>query len=199
MLIERVKSILFQPKETWPKIKAEPKNFSQVLTGYAMPLAALPAIFGLLGYVLIGYRYGVGPIGVVLRVPFISALIWAIVSYVLTLVGLYVEGIVINALAPSFGSKPDSLSAFKLAVYAYTPAFIAGILRIFPAIAFLVFLISLYGIYLLYLGLPVMMETPKEKIIVYLIVIIIVLIIIYAIIGAISGAVMTALWSPALF
>ncbi len=199
MLIERVKAILLKPSETWSKIKEETADFSKVLTGYAMPLALLPALFGFLGYTLIGYRFGFGPIGGVFRIPFTYSLIWAIVQYILILVGLYVEGIVINILAPSFGSKPNALNAFKLAVYAYTPAFLAGILNIFPVLGFIVLLISLYGLYLLYVGLPIMMETPKEKIAVYLIVTVIVLIVIYVIIGAISGAILTAMWRPALF
>ncbi len=196
MLLTRIKDILFDPRNTWIKIKEESAGFGQVLTNYAMPLAAIPAVFGLLGLTLVGHRYGFGPVIGVFRVPFGSALLWAIVMYILILVGLYVEGIVINALAPSFESKPNAVNAFKLAVYAYTPAFVAGILNISPMLGFLVFLISLYGIYLLYVGLPVMMETPKEKVAVYLIVIIVVMIVIYFVIGGIAGAILAASWRP---
>ncbi len=183
-MLEKIKAILFQPKETWPKIKADGENFGEVLTRYAVPLAAIPAFFGLLGH------------SIFFRIFFGFSLIWAIVYYILILIGLYVEGIVINALAPSFGSRQDSTDAFKLAVYAYTPVFVAGILNIFPMLGILAFLISLYGLYLLYLGLPVMMETPKEKVIGYLVVTIIVLIIIYFIIGAISTAILSIFWRP---
>jgi len=199
MLIERIKAILLKPQEAWSNIKGENGNAVQVLFGYAMPLALLPAVFGMLGYVLIGHRYGLGPAGGIVRVPITYALIWAAISYVLTLVGLGVEALVVNGLAPSFRSKQNFLNAYKLAVYAYTPAFVAGILNIIPVLGFLVFLLSLYGIYLLYLGFPVMMETPKEKTFGYLVVTIIVLIIIYAIIGAISAAILALLWRPVLF
>lgn len=195
-MIERIKNILFSPKTEWEKIKAETTGIAQVLTGYAVPLALLPAIFGMLGFALIGQRYGFGPISGVFRIPFTYAIVWAIVQYILTLVGLYVEGIVINALAPSFGSTQNPVNAFKLAVYASTPSFVAGILHIIPALGIIVFLISLYGIYLLYLGIPILMETPKEKIVGYLIVTIIVMIVLYFIIGAISGAILAATWRP---
>jgi len=198
VLFTRVKDVLFNPKNTWIKIKEDGAGFGQVLTGYAVPLAAIPAIFGMLGYTLVGQRYALGPVVGVIRVPFIYALIWAIVTYILILVALYIEGIVINALAPSFSSKQNAVNAFKLAVYAYTPAFVAGILNIFPRLGILVFLISLYSVYLLYLGLPVMMETPKEKVIVYLIVTLIVMIIIYLVFGAIAGAILAANWRPIL-
>ena len=196
-MIQRVKDILFKPKETWPQIKAEATGIGQVFTGYAMILAALPAIFGLLGFTLVGQSFG--PITGFFRIPFTAALVWAVVWYILTLVSLYVNGLIINALAPSFGSKQNMVSAVKLAVYSATPGFVAGILSIVPALGFLVMLIGLYSFYLFFVGLPVMMETPKEKHVGYFVVIIIIMIIIYFIVGGISSSVMAAMWRPVLF
>jgi hypothetical protein len=196
-MIQRIKDILVKPKETWPQIKAEATGIGQVFTGYAMILAALPALCGLLGFTLVGQSFG--PITGFFRIPFTYALVWAIVWYALILVALYIEGLVINALAPSFGSKQNLVYAYKLAVYSSTPMFIAGILNIIPALGILVFIISLYSFYLLYIGMPVMMETPKEKHVGYYVVTLIVMLIIYFIVGGISSAVMTAMWRPTLF
>jgi hypothetical protein len=196
-MIQRIKDILFKPKETWPQIKAEATGIGQVFTGYAMILAALPAVCGLLGFTLVGQSFG--PITGFFRIPFTYALVWAVVWYVLILIALYVEGLVINALAPSFGSKQNLVNAYKLAVYSSTPMFVAGILNIIPALGILVFLISLYSFFLLYIGMPVMMETPKEKHVGYFVVTLIVMLIIYFIVGGISSAVMTAMWRPVLF
>jgi hypothetical protein len=196
-MIQRIKDILFKPKDTWPQIKAETTGIGQVFTGYAMILAAVPAVFGMLGFALVGQSFG--PITGFFRIPFTYALVWAIVWYVLILVALYIEGLVINALAPSFGSKPSLVNAYKLAVYSSTPMFVAGILNIVPALGILVFLISLYSFFLLYIGMPVMMETPKEKHVGYYVVTLIVMLVIYFIVGGISSAVMTAMWRPVLF
>ncbi|MEO0226838.1 MAG: Yip1 family protein [candidate division WOR-3 bacterium] len=192
-MIERIKGILLSPKTEWEKIKSEPTTMAQVLTGYAVPLALIPAVCGLIGNALIGVN--VGFMGII-RYPIASALVWAIVFYILTLIGLYIEGIVINALAPSFDSVQDINSAFKLAVYSMTPYFVAGILYIFPVLGILVLLASLYGLYLMYLGMPVMMNTPKEKVIGYMIVAIIVMFVINIIIGAIAGGIMMATYRP---
>jgi hypothetical protein len=67
----------------------------------------------------------------------------------------------------------------KVAVYANTPNWIASILFIFPSLSPIVMIASLYSLYLLYLGLPVLMETPKEKVVAYIIVVIIVSIIVF--------------------
>ncbi len=195
-MIQRIKDIILKPKDTWPQIKAETTTLTQVFTGYALILAALPAFFGLLGLTLVGQSFG--PITGFFRIPFTPALVWAIVLYVLILVALYIEGLVINALAPSFGSKQSVTNACKLAVYSSTPMFIAGILNILPALGILVLLISLYSFYLLYVGMPVMMETPKDKLTGYFIVSLIVMIVIYLIVYNIAGAVMTAMWRPVL-
>lgn len=196
-MIQRIKDILLKPKDTWPQIKAEATNFGQVFTGYALILAAVPAVCGLLGLALVGQSYG--PIAGLFRIPFTYALVWAIVWYILILIALYVEGLVINALAPSFGSKPSMVNAYKLAVYSSTAMFVAGILNIIPALGILVFLLSLYSFYLLYVGMPVMMETPKDRLVGYYVVTLIIMIVIYFIVGGISSAVMTAMWRPALF
>jgi|UniRef100_A0A7C4TDF9 hypothetical protein len=192
-MIERIKGILFSPKTEWEKIKSEPIGIAQVLTGYLVPMALIPAIFGFFGYMLIGVNFGM--FGMI-RYPFTSAIVWAIVWFILTIVGLYVEGIVINALAPSFDSVPNPTNAFKLAVYSMTPYFVAGVLYIFPVLGVLVALISLYGLYLMYTGMPVMMLTPKEKVIGYIIVAIIVMFIINIIIGAIAGGILAATYHP---
>jgi Yip1 domain len=192
-MIERIKNILISPKAEWAKIKTEPAGIAQVFTGYAIPLALIPAVFGFLGRALIGINLGI--LGT-FRIPFAYAIAWAIVYYVLTLVALYVFALVVNALAPSFGSKPDMVKAFKLVVYSMTPGWIAGVLQIFPLLALLMFLAGLYGLYILYLGFEPMMETPKDKVVVYLIVSIVIYIVVYFVVSAIAGLVLNMAWRP---
>jgi len=194
-MIERIKNILISPKTEWVKIKSEPAGVGQVMMGYAVPLALIPAVFGLLGRALIGVNLGI--LGS-FRIPIMYALAWAVVYYVLSLVLLYVFALIINALAPSFGSKPDMVKAFKLVVYSMTPAWIASVLNIFPLLGILVFLAGLYGLYILYVGFEPMMETPKDKVLVYFIVAIVVYIVIYFIVGALSGLVLNLAWRPML-
>lgn len=192
-MIERIKNILIAPKTEWVKIKSEPAGIAQVFTGYAIPLALIPAVFGFLGRALIGINLGI--LGT-FRIPFVYSIAWAIVFYVLSLVSLYVFALIINALAPSFGSKPDMVKAFKLVVYSMTPAWIAGVLQIFPLLAIIIFLAGLYGLYILYLGFEPMMETPKDKVVVYFIIAIVIYIVLYAVIGFLSGLVLNMAWRP---
>jgi hypothetical protein len=114
----------------------------------------------------------------------------AILTYVLGLASIYLFGLVINALAPNFGSKPGLENAMKLAVYAMTPMWIGGVFYIIPFLSFLSVLASLYGLYILYLGFSTpMMDTPQEKILPYLVVSIIVVAVLTVVVSLIVGAI----------
>lgn len=192
-MIQRVINILTKPKIEWEKIKAEGGSIASVLTGYAMILALIPAVAGLIGYSLIGVSMGF--LGNV-RYPITSGLVWAVSFYIMTLLGFFIDGIIINALAPSFDSRQNTVNAFKLVVYSMTASMVGGIFYLIPSLSILVFLISLYGLYLLFVGMPIMMETPKEKTVGYFIVALIVLIVVNIVVGLIASAIMTATWRP---
>ncbi len=168
----RVQGILLKPKEEWEKIKEETYPVQQLFTSYVMILAAVPAVAQFIGNWLIGQRI---PFYGTFRYGFGSGLLRAIMFYGMTLASVYVIGLIINALAGSFASRKDQLSAMKLAVFSQTAGWIAGALYIIPPLGMLVPLLSLYGIYLMYLGLGAgIMETPKDKVATYLVVIIVV-------------------------
>ncbi len=183
-LVERAKSIILKPSQTWPQIKEEITTIPELYTSYAAILAAIPAVAQLIGYGLIGYSV----LGVHYRLGIGRAFGNAILYYILSLVGIYIVALIADALAPSFGSKKNILNAFKAVVFSMTPGWVGGIFYIIPSLSLLTFLAALYGIYLFYLGLPLLMETPKEKSVVYVIVVIVVTLIVNVVIGAITGA-----------
>ena len=200
-LIERAKSILLKPQETWATIDAETTDTATLFTRYAMVLAAIPAVCGFIGMSLIG----VGGFGVTLRVPFVSGLVNMVVSYVLSLVGIFVLGLIIDALAPTFGGRKNPIQALKVAVYASTAALLGGIFSLLPALAMLGLLAALYSIYLLYTGLPVLMKSLPEKSVAYTAVVIVAAIVVGVAIGAVStlilprgGALMGGAAGPAI-
>jgi hypothetical protein len=186
-LISRVQGILTKPKEEWNTIKSESTSIAQLFTSYAAILAAIPAVCQFIGLALVGrripfigwYRYNIG-----------TALLYAILSYIFSLVTVYVFGIIINALAPTFSSKSDATNAMKLAVYSLTPLWVAGVLYIIPFLGILVFIAGLYGLYLLYLGFSTpLMGTPKDKVVGYLLVSIVVIVVVMTVVAVILGAI----------
>ncbi len=158
-LVERVKAILLTPATEWPVIEQEQATVGGLYTGYIAPLAAIAPIAGLIGMSVFGMRL---PLLGTYRMPIGSALMSAIVHYVLALVSVYVLALIIDALAPTFGGQPNRIQALKVAAYASTASWLAGIFAIVPALSILG-LLGLYSLYLIYLGLPVLMRAPPEK------------------------------------
>ncbi|NUN59574.1 MAG: YIP1 family protein [Burkholderiaceae bacterium] len=185
-IIERVKSILFQPTPTWATIEAEPADVAGLYTRYLMVLAAIPAVCGFIGMSLIG----MGAFGVSLRVPVVAGLANMVVSYVLSLVGVFVLALIVDALAPRFGGQKSSIQALKLAVYASTAAMLGGVFSLLPSLAMLGLLAALYSIYLLYVGLPVLMKNPPEKTLAYTAVVLVAAIVMGLVMGAVSSVFM---------
>lgn len=188
-IVSRAQQIILKPKEEWIKIKEEKVTLAELFTSYAMILLAIPAIAQFIGMSLVGHRI---PFAGWYRMGVGSGLLNAIFFYVFSLVSVYVFGIIINALAPTFSSKPDATNSMKLAVYSMTPVWVAGVLYIIPFLSWLVILAGLYAIYVLYLGFSCpMMETPKEKVVAYLVVSIVVVAILWIIVIMIQGAIFT--------
>jgi Yip1 domain len=176
-LVERVKGIILTPKTEWPVIAGEPGDVGYLFSNYVAVLAAIPAVCGFIGRVLVG-------------APIIRSLIFAVAGYLITFVSVYIVAWIVNLLAPTFSSQQNFESALKVTVYSYTPSWLAGVFLLVPALSFLTIL-GLYGLYLLYLGLPPVMKTPPDKAIWYTIVsvvcAIIVRIVLFFVIAAVIG------------
>lgn len=186
--VSRVKGILLQPAREWEIIRGEPATVKGLFVGYAVPLALIGPVCGLIG----GQLFGVNVLGAVYRTPILGAIVGAVVAYGLALLGAYLLGLVIEALAPSFGGTKDRLAAMKVAVYSSTASWLAGVFGIIPALAVLGIL-GLYSLYLLYTGLSPLMNAPKDKTVVYAVVVVIAAVVIYLVIGAVVGAVVGGL------
>ena len=184
-IVDRVKNLLLQPKVEWPVIDAEPHTVQGLYTQYVMILAAIGPVAAFIGYSLIG----VSGFGFSYRVPIAAGLAHMVMSYLLTLGSVYVMALVIDALAPTFGGTKNFMQAFKVAAFAPTAAWIAGIFAIIPMLGILA-LVGLYSVYLLYLGLPLLMKVPSEKAVPYLVVLVVVFIVVGVVIAALSALVM---------
>lgn len=161
-IVDRVKNICLTPAAEWPVIAAEPATTGDLIGSYAAPLIGVSVLAGFIGGSIIGRSLLL--VGGTYRVPIVAGLVGACFIFVLSIVGVFILSLIVNALAPTFGGQKDSTQALKVAVYSYTPAWVAGVLQILPMLGALAALVGgLYGLYLLYLGLPPLMKAPKDK------------------------------------
>ena len=188
-LIERAKNILISPAKEWDVIAGEEPDVNKIFTGYVIPLAGAAAVaafigYGLIGFNMLGYRMGGIDWG----------LYQALVSFIVSVCSVFLTAFVIDALAPSFGSEKNFGRSFQLVAYSYTAGWIGGLFQILPVIAFLGTILSLYGLYILYIGMPKLKYTPADKHIGYFVVTLIVLIAVYLVVGLILSAIMEPLF-----
>jgi hypothetical protein len=189
-LIARIQAILLTPKTEWPVIAAEPETVANLYKKYILILAAIPAVAGFVKGSLIGVT--IPYLGTV-RTPIGMGITGMILTYALTLGLVYVVALIINALAPNFGGEKNQVQALKVTAYAYTAGWVASIAQIIPWIGWVIALAgSIYGIYLLYLGLSPTMRNPADKSVVYTIVIVVIGFILSFVIGAIVGGITAA-------
>lgn len=150
--ISRIKNLVWSPKTEWAVVALEPATLAQLL-GYVVPLALLATLMVFLRMSAPGVSSAIGGLTLTLRL-FVSVLFI-----------VFVVGLVINVLAPTFSGRQDLRRALKVAAYSLTPAGLSSVLVLAPPIFAipLQLLAGVYGIYKLYLGLPVLMRSPREK------------------------------------
>ncbi|TJY61067.1 YIP1 family protein [Sinimarinibacterium sp. CAU 1509] len=182
-LTERALAIVLSPRNTWPQIEEESASVGAIYREYLLILAAIPAVCGFIGTSIVG----VSVFGVSARVPVLSGLVGMVVSYALSLAGVFVLSLIVNALAPKFGGQSDALKAFKLVAYAATASMFGGVFSIIPALSLLGVLAGLYSLVLLYRGLPVLMKNPAEKSLAYTAVIIVCAVVLGLVMGAVTS------------
>ena len=171
-LIERVKSILLNPKEEWPKIAAETATVQSLYVGYIMILAAIGPIVMLVAFGALGFGFGAGT---------------AVFAYIHSLVGVAILALIVDVLAPSFGGTKDYVAAMKLVAYSFTAVWIAQIGLLIPVLGLLIVLAGLiYGFYLFFLGVPVLKKSTPDKAVPFTIVVVVSAIVLMYLLGMIA-------------
>ena len=163
-IVDRATNISLRPQSEWPVIAAEPASVSGIFTGYIAPLAAIGPIALVIGLSVVGV--GVPFVGTY-RAPIGASVTQAVVTFVLILIGVAVMSAIAGALAPRFGGRRDTLAALKLVGYAYTPAFVAGILGLVPPLSFLEIFAGLWTLYVFYKGAPALVMSAPDKALAY--------------------------------
>jgi len=175
-LVDRVKGILLSPKEEWPKIGSETATVPSIYSSYIMILAAI------------------GPIAMMLRsmfFGFFGAIVGAIVMYVVALGCTYVMALIVDALATTFGGEKNFVQSLKLAAYASTAVWVAGILHLLGGLAgILILLAALYSLYTFYLGITVLKKCPQDKAVPYTLVVVVCVVVLFAILGSLVTSTM---------
>jgi Yip1 domain len=160
--LARAWRMVISPQKEWAAVAAETPRAWALVAGYVTPLCALAAgAFGL-GAVSFGARRSLGLVGVVARLSPLDAAVETLVRFGAGIGAVLGAALIVNVLAPVYGARRDLGRALQLSAYAATPAFVAGIFLIHPALAPLAGLGAL-ALAHFYLGLSPLMGAPAHK------------------------------------
>jgi hypothetical protein len=162
MILNHIWGLYAHPKEEWHVIEKRHESLSYSLM-HILTIALIPVICSYYAAAYIGWTIGVGdPI----KISVASAQIMAISMYFGLVIGVFSLAYLIQWMAKTFDSKPDFVQALELAAYTATPMLMVGITALFPVLWFVALAgiaAVAYSIYLLYSGVPIMMNIPEEK------------------------------------
>ena len=186
IIIKTVINVILKPKQTLQDISHQSMTRKDVL--FYLAIVGIPTFIGILiGYGFLWY-WGANFI--------VPSLAGAIIYYIVAIIGIILFGYFINALAPNFKSQKNLAQALKLVALASTPWLLAGIFYLLPGWLWpLVLLAGLYGLYILYLGFPILMGTPQDQQIIYLIIAAVIFFVIMSVIWWVTN---TIIWNIAI-
>ena len=175
------------PKGEWDIIAKEDTKMMDVFLKYFLPLAAVSAIASFIGYGFVGYKVGLFGLSTTVKGIGLGAT-YGIISLVASCAGFFIGSVVIDALATNFKSEKNINRSAQLVAFSYTPALVAGILNIVPALGILASLSGIYGLVILYFGMSKMKKTPEDQVVVYYIISLLVIIVASAVVSFILFA-----------
>src|SRR5437016_1880381 len=160
--LERARRMILKPTQEWAAIADEFTTAGPIYARYLLPMAAIGPVASTVGALVFGVRSSLSTLGETYPVSVSDALTSGVLEYGLNLLAIYVLALVIEFLAPAFGSQPNRVQALKVATYGSTPYWLGGALALFPKLARIGTLAGLYSVRLFPLGAPIVMNAPPR-------------------------------------
>jgi len=158
-----IKTLLLSPADGWPAIQQADLSIAEVYLRHIVPLAMITPICGYIGATQVGWPV---PGADTLFMTPESAFRIAILSFLAILVAVLVIGKMIQWMGQTYEARQSLSRCVSLAAYTITPLLIIGVATLYPPPWF-IYLLGLpalgYSVFLLYSGVPVMMEITPER------------------------------------
>lgn len=155
--------LLIQPSVQWRKVAKLPPATMTTMILYPCIMALLPAVAWYYGTTEVGWTVGDGDSIKLTRDSALSI----IILFYLTMIGaVAVIGYFIHWMADTYGADSTFSKGMVIAGFTATPLFLAGLTGFYP-ILWLDMLLAVtavcWSVYLLYTGIPIVMEIPEER------------------------------------
>ena len=161
-MLQTIWRLFTRPVDAWQTIRERDISASRALS-QVLVLAAIPAISGYIGTTQFGWQVG-GSVPV--RLTHESALLIAIVYYMVIIAAVFSVAWMIRWMGQTYGADQSFRRCLVLAAFIPVPLFLAGLMQLYPLL-WLNLLVGIpavtYTVFLLYIGIPIMMEISEER------------------------------------
>ena len=163
-MIQHTFGLLTRPSAQWKTVANLPESSFKTLVLYPWFLAILPAVAWYYGTTQVGWS--VGEHGEVIKLTTTSARQICILFYFTMVACVSVIGYFIHWMSDTYGAESSITKGIVIASLSATPLFIAGLVGFYPLL-WLDMLIGVvavcWAVYLMYLGIPIVMDIPEER------------------------------------
>ncbi len=151
--IIKIQGMLFsQPDKAWLEIKQNQYSWKQVFTYYLIPLLFISSLASAF---FMGRQFE--ELGFDWNQIFL-------ITFVGSLIAIYISGHLITALAPRFTGSGTFDESISLIAFAYSPVFLASVIASVHETLQIINLIAIiYMLYIFFKGIPGMMNIPVHK------------------------------------
>lgn len=163
-MIQHTFGLLVRPSAQWRTIADLPESSFKTLVLYPWFLAILPAVAWFYGTSKIGWS--VGEHGETIRLTAESARQISFLFYLGMIASVGAVGYFIHWMAHTYGADSSITKGIVITGLCATPMFLFGAVGFYPLL-WLDLLIGVaavsWSVYLLYLGIPIVMDIPEER------------------------------------
>ena len=163
-MIQHTFGLLVRPSSQWRTIANLPESSFRTLLLYPCFLALLPAVAWYYGTSRVGWT--VGDHGEAVKLTVESARQISVLFYLTMLGSIAVIGYFVHWMSDTYGAASTLTKGIVIAGLTCTPLFIAGLVGFYPLlwIDLLIGVLAVsWAVYLLYLGIPIVMNIPEER------------------------------------
>ena len=162
-MIQHTFGLLVKPSSQWKTITELSDSSFKTLLLYPWILAIIPSVAWYYGTTTTGWSVGDGE---AVRLTKDSAMTICILFYVTQVACLSAIGYFIHWMSDTYGAESTIAKGIIIASLAATPMFLFGAVGFYP-ILWLDMLIGIvavcWAVYLMYLGIPIVMDIPEER------------------------------------
>jgi hypothetical protein len=160
--ILHIGKILLSPTAVFQAVAQESPTASRVFFRFALWLGLLPPLFAYIGTTRFGWRLGVEPV----YLPARSVLAISVIYYVILLFGFVSASVIARWMASTYDASQSLGRCFALLAIVGAPLAVGSIVHLYPHAfinALVLVPVLIWSMFLLYRGLPVVLETGPNR------------------------------------